>query len=100
MERVEVGPGGRHPPQGPAYAQPLWRPPPTACLTASGAASEVPSLLMHPVRVGGLRRIRRGAGGRGGLDPKVCVTEMARSNFADCKFRVFPRRSLWLNHGR
>ena len=28
--------------------QPLWQPPPTACLTASGAASEVPSLLMHP----------------------------------------------------
>ena len=28
--------------------QPLWQPPPTACLTAAGAASEVPSLLMHP----------------------------------------------------
>ena len=28
--------------------QPLWRPPPTACLTTPGAASEVPSLLMHP----------------------------------------------------
>ena len=28
--------------------QPLWQPPPTACLTASGAASEAPSLLMHP----------------------------------------------------
>ena len=28
--------------------QPLWQPPPTACLAASGAASEVPSLLMHP----------------------------------------------------
>ena len=28
--------------------QPLWQPPPTACLTASGAASEVPSLLMQP----------------------------------------------------
>ena len=28
--------------------QPLWQPPPTACLTASRAASEVPSLLMHP----------------------------------------------------
>ena len=28
--------------------QPLRQPPPTACLTASGAASEVPSLLMHP----------------------------------------------------
>ena len=27
--------------------QPLWQPPPTACLTASGAASEAPSLLMH-----------------------------------------------------
>ena len=30
--------------------QPLRQPPPTACLTASGAASEVPSLLMHPGR--------------------------------------------------
>ena len=28
--------------------QPLWQPPPTACLTASGAASEAPPLLMHP----------------------------------------------------
>ena len=28
--------------------QPLWQPPPTACPTAAGATSEVPSLLMHP----------------------------------------------------
>ena len=28
--------------------QPLWQPPPTASPTASGAASEVPSLLMRP----------------------------------------------------
>ena len=28
--------------------QPLWQPPPTACLIASGAASEVPSLLLQP----------------------------------------------------
>ena len=28
--------------------QPPWQPPPTACLTASGAASEAPSLLLHP----------------------------------------------------
>ena len=28
--------------------QPLWQPPAIACLTASGAASKVPSLLMHP----------------------------------------------------
>ena len=28
--------------------QPLEQPPPTACPTASGAASEVASLLMHP----------------------------------------------------
>ena len=27
--------------------QPLWQPPPTACLTASGATSEAPSLLVH-----------------------------------------------------
>ena len=28
--------------------QPLRQPPPTACLAAPGAASEVPSLLLHP----------------------------------------------------
>ena len=28
--------------------RPLWQPRPTACLTASGATSEVPPLLMHP----------------------------------------------------
>ena len=28
--------------------QPLWQPPPTACLTAPGATSEAPSLPMHP----------------------------------------------------
>ena len=28
--------------------QPLWQPPPIACLTASGIASEAPSLLMNP----------------------------------------------------
>ena len=28
--------------------QPLWQPPPAACRTASRAASEVPSLLLHP----------------------------------------------------
>ena len=28
--------------------QPHWQPPPTACLTASRATSEGPSLLMHP----------------------------------------------------
>ena len=28
--------------------QPLWQPPPTTGLTASGAVYEVPSLLMHP----------------------------------------------------
>ena len=30
--------------------KPLWQPPPTAYLSASGAASEVPSLLLHPCR--------------------------------------------------
>ena len=30
--------------------QPLWQPPPTTCLTASGAAPEVPCLLMHALR--------------------------------------------------
>ena len=28
--------------------QPLWQPPPPACLTASVAGSEIPPLLMHP----------------------------------------------------
>ena len=73
--------GGGYPPpfpERPAYAQPLsmpmpslcpasmafvtdsarpqrsWQPPPTACLTVSGAASEVPSLLMHLWGGGGL----------------------------------------------
>ena len=81
------GGGGGHPSplQGPAYAQPLsperlvpvsmafvtdsnrpqplWQPPPTACLTASGAASEAPSLLMHlwsRVLVGAAGLIRAG----------------------------------------
>ena len=31
----------------PSAPQPLWQPPSTACLPASGAASEVPSLPMH-----------------------------------------------------
>ena len=33
--------------------QPLWQPPPTACLTASGAASEATSLQMHVCGGGG-----------------------------------------------
>ena len=33
--------------------QPLWQPPPTACLTAPGAAFEALSLLMHPWGGGG-----------------------------------------------
>ena len=37
--------------------QPLRKPPPTACLPASGAASDVPSLQRHPwPQPGGLRR--------------------------------------------
>ena len=43
--------------------QPLWQPPPTAYLTASGAASEVPSLRMHPWR----GPLRDGRGHRVGL---------------------------------
>ena len=35
--------------------QPLWQPPPTACLTASGAASEAPSLPLRPLGGGGER---------------------------------------------
>ena len=34
----------------------LWQPPPTACPTASGAAPEVPSILMHPGGGGGGRK--------------------------------------------
>ena len=41
--------------------QPLWQPPPTACLTASGAASEAPSLLIF----GNGPRQRAAAGPRG-----------------------------------
>ena len=37
------------------HLQPLWQPPPTACSTAPGAASEVPSLLMQP-RAGPLEK--------------------------------------------
>ena len=33
----------------------------------------------------------------GGGDPKLCVPQMARSDFPGCKFRFFPRWSLW--HG-
>ena len=35
------------------HPQPLWQPPPTACLTTAGAASEVPSLPMPPLGGGG-----------------------------------------------
>ena len=75
----------------PAYAQPLSpgrqvppptafvtdsNRPPTACLTASGAASEAPSLLMHPWTTGlGLQyRARRGRLPlrRGGSAPWPC----------------------------
>ena len=45
--------------------QPLGQPPPTAHLSASGAAPEIPSLLMH----------FWGAG-----DPKFCVPKMARQD--------------------
>ena len=48
--------------------QPLWQPPPTACLTLSGAASEVPALIMHPW---GRGRGRGGSKGRGHL----CIFE-------------------------
>ena len=62
--------------------QPLWQLPPTACLGASGAASEVPSLLMQPwvwvsvwaILRGGNRTKWRSAGGLGhlgiGLEPR------------------------------
>ena len=45
--------------------QPLGQPPPTACLTASGAASEVPPLLMHPFGAGGGGVEERRGGGSG-----------------------------------
>ena len=69
-DALEGGGGTPPPPERPAYAQPLsprrqvpgsmalvtdsnrpeplWQPPPTACLTASGSASGAPSLLLHP----------------------------------------------------
>ena len=39
----------------------LWQPPPTDCLTTSGAASAVSSLLMHPWE-GADRAVRRQPG--------------------------------------
>ena len=45
--------------------QPLWQPPPTACLTTFGTASEVPSLLMHPWGGGGAWSPRKFGGGCG-----------------------------------
>ena len=38
---------------------------------------------------------KRGSGGGGVWDPKVCVPTMACSDFRCCKFRFFPRWSLW-----
>ena len=55
--------------------QPLRRTPPTACLTAPGAASEVPSLLMHPWWGGGGGLTHNGGGnwrGKGG-NPSIPV---------------------------
>ena len=55
------------------HPQPLWQPPLTACLTASGAASEAPSLLMHAWR-GGL------GGSRGGRVTPPPPTVYSRSS--------------------
>ena len=45
---------------------------------------------------------REGGGGWGGglgRGAKVCVPKIARSDFPDCKFRFFPRWSLWSGFG-
>ena len=63
--------------------QPLRQPPPIACLTASGAASEVPSLLMHPWAPhlqSGVHRVGGGAGGGGGSkSPDDSIARALRS---------------------
>ena len=46
----------------------------------------------HPFTGGS---IRRGGGGAGGWDPKVCVPKMTQQDFPNGKFRCFPRWSLW-----
>ena len=40
-----------------------------------------------------------GGGGEGVWDPKVCVPKRARPDFPNCKFRFFPRWSLWSGGG-
>ena len=63
--------------------QPLWQPPPTACLPVPGAASGVPSLLMHPWPAQELEKdpsaLGRYAQGDGNVPPALypCVKRMA-----------------------
>ena len=47
----------------------------------------------------GLLLSRGGGGGEGVLDPKLGVPKMARPDFPYCKFRFFPRWSLWSGEG-
>ena len=58
------------------------QPPPPPCWTSQGVIRDVLE------------------GGEGGVwDPKVCVPKTARSDFPYCKFRFFPRWSLWSGRG-
>ena len=95
--------------------QPLWQPPPTACLTASRAASEVPSLLLHPWGGrGGVRILADGPGhkatptGSGHCSPRAQPQahghrRRARRRSSRCKERncgrppalPYRRRSAW-----
>ena len=58
--------------------QPLWQPPPTACLTASGAASEAPSLRMHPCCRGHVWYLT-------GLGADTVCTGVLRAGIAVCE---------------
>ena len=66
--------------------QPLWQPPPTACLTASGPASEVPSLLMQPWEGGEgpssswVSAVRRRACPSGRQKPRVVALQSLRAH--------------------
>ena len=59
--------------------QPLWQPPPTACLTASGAACEVSSLPIFQYNPGDLLKGWRG----GGLGWAI-VSTIHRFRFTSC----------------
>ena len=68
-----------------------------------GGGGGSPPLPMHPWEVGGCQSLpmprdvleARGEGGLG----RISVPKMAPADFPNCKFRVFPRWSLWFGAG-